>query len=169
MAISTIRIGRCYRRLLSCSSLDCRGIRKQRTQRDQRTEIGYRMRRAAHRPAERGIEHPGRDFLRASNAVIDETAPRRRTGRSLDELMDAHRLRNPRMPSVGNLSIAEHRSTVGVLSSSSITEHVLTLRWTRMLRSTDLRTPSGVSHQSPGSAASIASTSGSHNRQVHAN
>ena len=44
------------------------------------------------------------------------------------------------------------------------TEHVLTLRWTRMLRSTDLRTPSDVSHRSRRSAASIGSTFARHNR-----
>jgi len=128
MAISTIRIWRCYCRLPSCPSRGCRGIRKQRAQRDQRTEIGHRMRRAVHRPAERGIEHPDRDLLRASNAVVDKTAARHRTGRSLDDLIDAHRLRNPRMPSVGNPSIAERRSTVGVLSLSSTTRAAATRR-----------------------------------------
>src|SRR5262249_16986359 len=39
-----------------------------------------------------------------------------------------------------------------------------TLRSTRMLRSIDLRRPSGVSHQSLGSAVSIGTTFGWHNR-----
>jgi hypothetical protein len=39
-----------------------------------------------------------------------------------------------------------------------------TLRLTRMLRSIDLRRQSGVSHQSLGSAVSIGTTFGWHNR-----
>src|SRR5262249_13192654 len=51
-----------------------------------------------------------------------------------------------------------------VISSPCTTGCVRTLRSTRMLRSIDLRRQSGLSHQSLGSAVSIGTTFGWHNR-----
>ena len=123
MAISTTPIRRCYCLLPTPPRQDRgrRDIREQRPQRHQRAEIGHRMHRAAHRPAECGVEHPDRNLLCTGNAVVDKAAARHRAGRSLDHLMDAHRLPSPRMPSISHLNFAKHRNTVGVLSSSSTT------------------------------------------------
>jgi hypothetical protein len=74
------------------------------------------MRPGTHRPAERGIEHPNRDLLVASDAGVHESAARNPLSRPLDHLTNAHRLPGPRMPSVGDHAILGERGAVGVLS-----------------------------------------------------
>ena len=75
--------------------------------------------------------------------------------------MDMNNTPEPRMPLVENL---EFLDLMGVISSPCTTGCARTLRSTRMLRSIDLRRQSGSSHQSLGSAVSIGTTFGWHNR-----
>ena len=84
-------------------------------------------------------------------------------GSLLDHLMDMNNTPEPRMPLVENLEFVD---LMGVISSPCTTGRVRTLRSTRTLRSIDLRRQSGVSHQSLGSAVSIGTTFGWHNRQA---
>ena len=75
--------------------------------------------------------------------------------------MDMNNTPEPRMPLVENLKFLD---LMGVISSPCTTRCARTLRSTRMLRSIDLRRQAGLSHQSLGSAVSIGTTFGSHNR-----
>jgi len=152
MAISTILVGRCYRRVPALRRRDQgrRRLREQRPQRRQRAQFGHRMRRTAHRRAECGVEHPNWDFLRASDAVVDKTAAHHPAGRPLDRLMDAHRLPSPRMPSVRHLAIVETRSTVGVLSlSCTIASGCIPRSAISARRSSRNNTPGRRSNQPP--------------------
>jgi hypothetical protein len=75
--------------------------------------------------------------------------------------MDMNNTPEPRMPLVENL---EFLDLMGVISSPCTMVCARTLPSTTMHRSADLRRQSGVSHQSFGSAVSIGTTFGWHNR-----
>ena len=75
--------------------------------------------------------------------------------------MDMNNTPEPTMPQVENL---EFLDLMGVISSPCTMGRARTLRSTRIPRSIDLRRQSGVSHQSLGSAVSIGTTFGWHNR-----
>jgi len=77
--------------------------------------------------------------------------------------MDMNNTPEPRMPLVENL---EFLDLMGVISSPCTMGCARTLHSTRIRRSIDRRRLSGVSHQSLGSAVSIGTTFGWHNRKA---
>jgi hypothetical protein len=68
-----------------------------------------------HDPAERGVEHPGRDLLVAADAGVHEGAAYKPAPRPLYDLMEVYRLPGPRMPGVSDHGAVVERGTVGVL------------------------------------------------------
>jgi hypothetical protein len=117
MALSTILIGRCYRRARAflCRDPGRHDLQEQGPQRRQGAQLGNGMRHAAHFPANRLVEHPGRDLLGSHDPLAGQAAAQDHTGCPGDHLMEAHGPPGPRMPSVHNLTIIDDRGTVGVL------------------------------------------------------
>jgi hypothetical protein len=117
MALSTILIGRCYRRAPAFLGRDPgrHDLHEQGPQRRQGAQLGHRLRHAAHFSAGRTVEHPGRDLLRSGDALASQAAAQERSGRPGDHLMDAHRPPGPRMPGVHDFALIEGCGTVGVL------------------------------------------------------
>jgi hypothetical protein len=117
MALSTILIGRCYRRApaFPCRDPGRHDLQEQGPQCRQGAQLGHRLRHAAHSSAGRTVEHPGRDLLRSDDAFAGQAAAQDRSGRPGDHLMDAYGPPGPWMPGVHDLTIVEDRGTVGVL------------------------------------------------------
>src|SRR4051794_6500355 len=120
MAISTMLIGRCYRGPLSRPRRRLGGhhVPEERPQRRQRFQRRERMRHCSRCPADRLVEHPDRNVLGAYDGIDGQTAARQRARRLLDDLVDVHRLPDPRMPRVSYRPTLRDLSIVGVLSLS---------------------------------------------------
>jgi hypothetical protein len=125
MAIST-RLGRCYRCSCRCSA---HRIREQGAQGRQRGQGRNRLRRRARGSACTGIEHPGRDLLRARDGRVHETAARRCARRSLDHLVKANWAPSPGMPGVDNRDLVASCRTMGLVVRSCIIGSACTQPW----------------------------------------
>src|SRR5215210_4518484 len=87
------------------------------------------MRHCSRCPADRLVEHPDRNVLGAYDRIDGQTAARQRARRLLDDLVDVHRLPDPRMPRIGYRPTLRDLSTVGVLSLSCTIDSACTRPW----------------------------------------
>jgi len=119
MAISTILLGRYYRRRPRPLRRR-RGrtdLRKKIPERHKRAKIRHRIGGARHRLAGHGVEHPRRKLQQAIAKSLRHAASSDRTARFLDHLMDSNNPPSPRMPSICDLALGADVGAVGVLSS----------------------------------------------------
>jgi len=123
MAISTILLGRYYRRRprLLRRRRGRADLRKKIPERHKRAKIRHRIGGAPHRLAGHGVEHPRRKLQQAIARGLRHLASSHRAARFLDHLMYSNNPSSPRMPSIRNPALNPEIGAVGVLSSCSTT------------------------------------------------
>jgi hypothetical protein len=121
MAISTILLGRYYRRRPGPLRRG-RGhadLRKKIPERHKRPKIRHRIGAVPHRLAGHGVEHPLRKLQQAITMNVCHLASSHRAASLLDHLMYSNNPSRPRMPSIHNHALNPEVGAVGVLSSCS--------------------------------------------------
>jgi len=115
----SMRLGRgypCVRHRVGCRALH--RFSKKARQRRERTQRRDRFRCRTRRAADRGVQHPDREFLNPHDECVHEAAACRRAGRPLDHLVEADRSPRPGMPRIDNRGLAANGRTMGLVEWS---------------------------------------------------
>ncbi len=115
----SMRLGRgypCVRHRVGCRALH--RFSKKARQRRERTQRRDRFRCRTRRAADRGVQHPDREFLNPHDESVHEAAGCRRASRPLDHLVEADRSPRPGMPRIDDRGLAANDCTMGLVEWS---------------------------------------------------